>query len=99
MIKFPFVAGHAPVHHCRQIGKHEDHQALRRRNELRLIRLKAANRLYEDKNESVATGGDPSAYYTSAACQFGCSCFGAILGLCSCSNNGSGIGTSLFDDR
>lgn len=94
MIKFPFVAGHAPVHHCRQIGKHEDHQALRRRNELRLMRLKAANRLYEDKNESVATGHSSTAIYSN---QFGCSCFGAILGLCSCSNHGSGIRTGLFD--
>ena len=98
MIKFPFVAGHAPVHHCRQIGKHEDHQALRRRNELRLMRLKAANRLHEDKNESVATGHNPSAFehhWVTANCNAGCSCFGAILGLCSCSNNGAGIGTDF----
>lgn len=62
MIRLPFVAGHAPVHHCRLIGADPRFQALRERNDARLAALKASKQLHEDKhkNASPATTGHPA---------------------------------------
>ncbi len=70
LLKFPFVVGHAPVHHCKLIGQHEDYRALRRRTEQRLAALKASNRLYEDKNEPATARSCASASALANCAEF-----------------------------
>lgn len=58
---FPLLRG--AIRHMKLIGTDPDHKALRHRNEARLEALKAAHRLYEDKNhESVASRDFRSEY-------------------------------------
>ena len=91
-------------HIIKCIGDDPRHKALRHRNEQRLAALKASNRLYEDKRESVASGNCPAAssanfeyqralntFYNQTTANLGNYTPGAALG--------SILGSNFFNDR
>lgn len=46
-----FAALRGPVRHMKLIGQHQDHKALRARNEQRLKQLKERGKLFEEDHE------------------------------------------------